>query len=63
MVQTQQSWHPKTSTRYGHIVEVVIVTQGPLFNVTGSSDDKNLLGFGGEMLVIWDLETIEGYEK
>ncbi|KAK1932679.1 WD domain, G-beta repeat containing protein [Babesia divergens] len=36
---------------------------GPLFNVTGSPDDKNLLGFGGEMLVIWDLETIEGYEK
>ncbi|KAK1444904.1 periodic tryptophan protein 1 like protein [Babesia gibsoni] len=31
---------------------------GPLFNVKRSPDDANIMAFGGEMLAIWDLETI-----
>ncbi|GBE59457.1 WD G-beta repeat-containing protein [Babesia ovata] len=35
---------------------------GPLFSVEGSPDDKHLMGFGGELLVLWDLETIDRFE-
>ncbi|GIX62243.1 WD domain, G-beta repeat-containing protein [Babesia caballi] len=39
------------------------LNSGPLFNVTGSPDDKHLMGFGGEQLVLWDLDTIENLDS
>ncbi|EDO07770.2 WD domain G-beta repeat family protein [Babesia bovis T2Bo] len=36
---------------------------GPLFSVSSSPDDRNLVGFGGDVVVIWDLETINDGES
>ncbi|GFE52863.1 periodic tryptophan 1 homolog, putative [Babesia ovis] len=35
---------------------------GPLFSVSKSPNDTGLVGFGGDVVVIWDLETIESGE-
>ncbi|EKX73359.1 WD-repeat domain containing protein [Theileria equi strain WA] len=41
------------------LVESKNLKAGPLFSMDKSEDDKNLLSFGGECVVIWDLETID----
>lgn len=45
------------------LVESKNLKAGPLFSMDKSQDDKHLLSFGGECVVIWDLETIDKLDE